>query len=73
MIPKTVHIASTLGRNMTKYEYERVARYVHDIRDRLKEVYGETLPEKLDREIDYIVKETYLVSRNDIVTYDLTV
>lgn len=36
-----------------------VDKNVHDIKNRLKEVYGETLPRELDREVDYIVTETY--------------
>lgn len=32
---------------------------VHDISDRLKEVYGETLPRELEQELDYIVSQTY--------------
>ncbi len=32
---------------------------IHDIADRLKEVYGETLPRELDQELDYIVSQAY--------------
>ena len=32
---------------------------VHDISDRLKEVYGETLPRELEQELDYIISQTY--------------
>lgn len=32
---------------------------VHDISDRLKEVYGETLPHELEQELDYIISQTY--------------
>ena len=38
---------------------EFVEQEIKEIRDRLKEVYGETLPRELDKEIDYIVTETY--------------
>lgn len=36
-----------------------VDKLVYDIADRLKEVYGETLPRELDRELKYIVSQTY--------------
>ena len=36
-----------------------VAKQVRDIADRLKEVYGETLPRKLDDQLDYIVWQRY--------------
>ena len=35
-----------------------------NIRNRLKEVYGKTLPRELDEQIRYIVGETYNVARN---------
>lgn len=37
-----------------------VDRQVKDITDRLKEVYGETLPKELQDQISYIVTETYI-------------
>ena len=36
-----------------------VAKQVRDIADRLKEVYGETLPRELNDQLDYIVSQTY--------------
>ena len=36
-----------------------VEQEIRDIRNRLKEVYGEMLPKELDREVDYIVTEVY--------------
>ena len=32
---------------------------IHDIADRLKEVYGEKLPRELEQELDYIISQTY--------------
>ena len=37
---------------------------IHDISDRLKEVYGETLPRELDQELDYIVSQAYQATLN---------
>ena len=35
-----------------------------NIRNRLKEVYGEVLPKELDEQIDYIVGQIYNATRN---------
>ena len=43
---------------------EFVDRQTDGIRDRLKEVYGEVLPEELNKQIGYIVSETYNATRN---------
>lgn len=42
-------------------------KITHDIKDRLMEVYGETLPKELDREVAYIVKETYKATMRNII------
>lgn len=42
---------------------EFVDKQTFNIRDRLKEVYGETLPRELDEQIRYIVSEIYNVTR----------
>jgi hypothetical protein len=49
---------------LTGTHKEFVDKQSHDIRNRLKEVYGETLPSELDKQIDYIVVETYNATRN---------
>lgn len=36
-----------------------VAKMVHDIKERLQEVYGTELPRPLDSNLDYIVSQTY--------------
>ena len=43
---------------------EFVDKVVYDIKDRLKEVYGETLPRELDQEVEYIATETYKATHN---------
>ena len=43
---------------------EFVDKQTHNIRNRLKEVYGEILPRELDEQIRYIVGETYNTTRN---------
>jgi len=50
--------------NSTFYQFEEedkefINKQVHDVRDRLHEVYGETLPRELDEQIGYIVSETF--------------
>lgn len=42
-------------------------KITHDIKDRLMEVYGETLPKELDREVAYIVNETYKATIRSII------
>ena len=42
-------------------------KITHDIKDRLMEVYGETLPKELDREVGYIVNETYKATIRSII------
>ena len=58
-------------RVLTPYEERRIKRYEKEVRGRLCEVYGESLPRELDREVGYIVKEIYIQTRNDIVNYDI--
>lgn len=52
---------------LTGKHKEFADKIVHDIKDRLKEVYGETLPRELDREVDYIVTETYKATYREMV------
>jgi hypothetical protein len=40
-------------------DWNRIDKIIHDIKDRLKEVYGEVLPEKIEQELPYIVRETF--------------
>lgn len=42
-------------------------KITHGIKDRLMEVYGETLPKELDREVAYIVNETYKATIRSII------
>ena len=48
---------------LTGTHKEFVDKHTYDIRNRLKEVYGETLPKELDNQIDYIVTEIYKATR----------
>ena len=43
---------------------EFVDKQTLNIKNRLKEVYGETLPRELDEQIQYIVGESYNATRN---------
>lgn len=52
---------------LTGKHKEFTDKIVHDIKDRLKEVYGETLPRELNREVDYIVTETYKATYREMV------
>ena len=53
-----------LSGSLTGTHKEFVDRQSNNIRNRLKEVYGEMLPEELDKHIDYIVGEIYNATRN---------
>ena len=44
---------------------EFVDEHSLNIRNRLKEVYGEVLPKELDEQINYIVSEIYNATRNN--------
>lgn len=52
---------------LTGKHKEFTDKLIHNIKDRLKEVYGETLPRELDREVEYIVTETYKATLRGIV------
>lgn len=57
---KTYYISGAF----TRTHKEFVDKQTFNIRNRLKEVYGETLPRELDEQIRYIVGETYNATRN---------
>ena len=52
---------------------EFVDKLVYDIKDRLKEVFGENLPRELDQEVEYIVIETYKATYNRLLQIGATI